>query len=184
MWDELSDEESGEFQELYQLMDEGDGDDDAHEKLVAKLTGKNKRRKVILEGKEEGEFNINSDKVSMHDLLETVAGESGFSDLRKNLEHIEHVAPRRRVEKAMKRKELARETRKVQYEVTAKDVSEWQPLVNQLQNEEHVSFPLKPIQAPTITTANLASISPETEMEREIERLMKCLYYNFINCSV
>ncbi|KAJ9068790.1 hypothetical protein DSO57_1025170 [Entomophthora muscae] len=159
-----------------------DQENDELSNFVKKLNPSNlKVRKFLKEQTEtykESEFNLTlpanskSDKLSIADLLAPMQDEAGFTALEKKVKQF-----------SGKKKELAplavplakrisdRVVRSTAYEQAKERISEWQPIVNQNREADHLNFGRTPVESKLSST--LANESkPETKLEKEIHSIL------------
>jgi len=123
---------------------------------------------------EEGAFNAISEegKLSLSDMINSLGdSQKDIGLLKRNLERLESAA---QIKTPAAKVVEERTERKVAYEKAREDAGEWLPIVEENRKAASLSFPLN--EAPRIhsSTTNIVSgFKPKTELEREIEAVLK-----------
>ncbi len=79
----------------------------------------------------------------------------------------------RRLEAPLSKPEIKRLERKLGYEKTKDEISDWQPTVNRLREADVVTFPLKNEDVPETTTKLSERLKPQTELEKSISAILQ-----------
>ncbi|KAI0232184.1 hypothetical protein L0F63_005679 [Massospora cicadina] len=174
-------QEESEDEEVPEMSDLDGQENDELSEFVKKLDSNLKVRKFLKEQTEtykESEFNLTlrpsskSDKLSIADLLAPMQDEAGFTALEKKVQQF-----------SGKKKELAplavplakrisdRVVRSTAYEHAKERISEWQPIINQNREAEHLNFCRTPVDSTLNSTLSNAA-KPETKLEKEIHSIL------------
>lgn len=123
---------------------------------------------------------VGFDAASLADFTSVLAGETGFAGLKRRIGAIaedgDQLAGGKRrpavakvVEAPLPKVQQDRIERQVAYMQTAKELSKWQPVIQQNRQAKSLAFPLYAPPANNVTTASMVSAhAPQTDMEREI----------------
>lgn len=107
------------------------------------------------------------DQLSINDLLRNVKDSSA------GVKKLRHWHKKRLLSKPLEKPEASKLKRTVNYEVTAKEVSKWDPVVEANRNASHIEFPLnQPTLALEPATQTIKRIEPKTKLEREVSELL------------
>uniref|UniRef100_A0A6B2KY25 U3 small nucleolar RNA-associated protein 14 homolog A n=1 Tax=Arcella intermedia TaxID=1963864 RepID=A0A6B2KY25_9EUKA len=107
----------------------------------------------------------------MDDLVNRLDDRLEFKQTKKSLTAMTQVHP---LQEMPSKVHSDRQVRQAQYEMTSKEISEWEPTVAAMKDAPSISFPLNPPKDPKLSVSSLANnFEPQNEMEREILKATK-----------
>ena len=137
---------------------------------------KNNNNAVITEAYPESEYNPSRDvldgrgQISIKDLLAPLDGKSGYSKLRKRMNHMDRKAPP--TQAPLHKAEKDRLERKAAYEHSKKDLYKWEPLIKRNREAPTMIFDTD-VDLGFSTVGAIASVfEPRTEFEKKIASLV------------
>ncbi|CAJ2632013.1 unnamed protein product [Trifolium pratense] len=159
-----------------------DENDDEIDTIFEGITDNNKKvmvkNDVIPELYPESEYNPSRDvvegdgRVSIEDLLNPLSEEPEFAKLRKRNQLIEKHA--RTVYTPLPKAEQAKVDRKVAYEITKKEVTKWQPIIQKNREAPTIFFD----ENTDLGFSTIGAIASEFEPRTEFEKKMAALVHN------
>lgn len=160
-------------------------DDGKHARLLQEITGipsdafegkKKKRNAVVSEAYPESEFNPSRDvlsgdgQISIQDLLDPLRGTSGYSKIRKRIQHVEEKGVS--VHAPLPKPERERVERGAAYDYTKKDITKWEHLVKRNREAPTLYFDQN-IDLGFSTVGAIASeFKPRTDFEKTMATLV------------
>ena len=110
---------------------------------------------------------LESNQLSINDLLKNVKDSSA------GVKKLRHWNKKRLLDTPLEKPEALKVKRTVNYEVTAKEMSKWDAVVEANRNASHLEFPLNQ-QTLTLEPATqvVKRIEPKTKLEREVSELL------------
>ncbi|KAH1071159.1 hypothetical protein GLYMA_03G214900v4 [Glycine max] len=170
--------------------DSGEEDDGRHARMLQAITGmpseafeENKKKKVmkdtvIPELYPESEYNPSRDvvdgdgRISIEDLLNPLREKSGYGKLRKRYQQIEKNA--RTIHVPLSKAVQAKVERKAAYEVSKKDVTKWQHIIQRNREAPTIFFD----ENVDLGFSTVGAIASEFEPRTEFEKKMAALVYD------
>ncbi|KAK7337453.1 hypothetical protein VNO77_18029 [Canavalia gladiata] len=167
--------------------DSGEEDDGRHARMLQGITGmpreafeENKKKKmnnmVIPELYPESEYNPSRDivdgdgRISIEDLLNPLRENPGYGKLRKRMQQIEKNA--KTIHAPLSKPVQAKVERKAAYEISKKDVTKWQHIIQRNREAPTIFFD-EDINLGFSTVGAIASeFEPRTEFERKMAALV------------
>ncbi|GBG74923.1 hypothetical protein CBR_g19437 [Chara braunii] len=160
-----------------------DGEKDGGKKRQQQTDSSRRKRTstVVSEAFPESEFNVGvgvatagvregGGKVTVSELVGSLAGTQGFAALRKKMDALQRTAaPPVAVPLAKPIKE--RVERQVGYSKAKEEVSKWAPIIRK--NRDAPTLVFNKVELPRVTTAHIATIKPKTAMEKEIAAVLE-----------
>ncbi|KAK7264983.1 hypothetical protein RJT34_32598 [Clitoria ternatea] len=166
--------------------DSGEEDDGRHARMLQGITGmpgeafeENKKKMkdtVIPELYPESEYNPSRDvvdgdgRISIEDLLNPLRENPGYGKLRKRMQQIEMNA--RTVHAPLSKAVQAKVERKAAYEISKKDVTKWQHIIQKNREAPTVFFDENVDLGFSTVGAMAADFEPRTEFEKKIAALV------------
>ncbi|GLU16828.1 hypothetical protein SLE2022_332420 [Rubroshorea leprosula] len=160
-------------------------DEEKHARMLQGITGmpreafggkKKKNNIVISEAYPESEYNPSRDvldgdgRITVQDLLDPLQGKSGFSKLRKRVQHVEEKSTS--IQAPLPKPDRERLERKAVYEQSKKDITKWEPLIKRNREAPTVYFD-EDVDVGFSTVGAIASeFEPRTEFEKKIASLV------------
>ncbi|GLT43191.1 hypothetical protein SLA2020_171610 [Shorea laevis] len=160
-------------------------DEEKHARMLQGITGmpreafggkKKKNNIVISEAYPESEYNPSRDildgdgHITVQDLLDPLQGKSGFSKLRKRVQHVEEKSTS--IQAPLPKPDRERLERKAVYEQSKKDITKWEPLIKKNREAPTVYFD-EDVDVGFSTVGAIASeFEPRTEFEKKIASLV------------
>ncbi|XP_072977853.1 uncharacterized protein C57A7.06 [Typha angustifolia] len=165
--------DEGEDDEDDQLDDGEEGD--RHFKMLEAITGMpgeafdgKERKKVDLS---DFQGDVGEQKISVHDLLDSLHGKSGYSKLRKRVQQLEKKPMV--VQAPLPKVAREKVERKVAYEHSKKDITKWEPLVKRNREAPTLYFE-EDVDLGFSTVGAIASeFEPRTEFEKKMAMLVR-----------
>ncbi|KAG4913701.1 hypothetical protein AAZX31_19G198400 [Glycine max] len=169
--------------------DSGEEDDDRHARMLQAITGmpseafeENKKKKkvmkdtVIPELYPESEYNPSRDvvdgdgRISIEDLLNPLREKSGYGKLRKRYQQIEKNA--KIIHVPLSKAVQAKVERKAAYEISKKDVTKWQHIIQRNREAPTIFFDENVNLGFSTVGAIASEFEPRTEFEKKIAALV------------
>ncbi|WOL01312.1 hypothetical protein Cni_G10028 [Canna indica] len=157
-----------------------DGSDDGqegdrHTRMLEGITGlpgeafEGKERKKFVASDFQGESS--DGRISIHDLLDPLHGKPGYSSLRKRLTQLEKKPMT--VQAPLPKVEREKLERKVAYEHSKKDMTQWEPLVKRNREAPTLYFGEDVNLGYSTVGAIAAEFEPRTEFEKKMALLVR-----------
>ncbi|XP_030648367.1 U3 small nucleolar RNA-associated protein 14 homolog A [Chanos chanos] len=161
--------------------EEGSEDERRHTKLLEAISALGGKKKKKLAERSEAslqvsEFSVNADgageKINLSELLGTMTKTPGT--LNKTQKQLKNLQQRKKtLELPLSKQETERIQRGLAYEKTAKEVSQWESVINQNQRAEQLVFPLQQeSSAPKRVEQVVVGWKAQTPLEQEIFKLL------------
>ncbi|XP_074603898.1 U3 small nucleolar RNA-associated protein 14 homolog A-like [Brevipalpus obovatus] len=128
----------------------------------------NLRTEPALKVSEFALLNDGKSKVKIHELMKSVKDKSG--KIRKQLRKISH---KKIIDVPLETSQAREIQRKVLYEETGKEISKWDPVVDQMKQKPHIELPLeKPNLSDVPAFKKTQDLRPKTDLERAVQKAL------------
>nr|CAD1833286.1 unnamed protein product [Ananas comosus var. bracteatus] len=175
--EDVPSDEGEEDEEITSNRSDDDGEEgEKHLRMLQEVTGmpaeafddKKKKKKVTLS---DFQGDNGDQRISIHDLLDSIRGKTGYSELRKRVEQQESKPMA--VQVPLPKVEREKLERKFAYEHAKKDITKWEPLVKRNREAPTLLFE-QDVDLGFSTVGAIASqFEPRTEFERKMAKLVR-----------
>ncbi|OAY80691.1 U3 small nucleolar RNA-associated protein 14 [Ananas comosus] len=175
--EDVPSDEGEEDEEITSNRSDDDGEEgEKHLRMLQEVTGmpaeafddKKKKKKVTLS---DFQGDDGDQRISIHDLLDSIRGKTGYSELRKRVEQQESKPMA--VQVPLPKVEREKLERKFAYEHAKKDITKWEPLVKRNREAPTLLFE-QDVDLGFSTVGAIASqFEPRTEFERKMAKLVR-----------
>ena len=161
-----------------------------------KLAKKRKRINEVTEAYDESEYALGSRqkraleedgagapsalnrKLQLQDMMNSIAEETSFGGLKKQIESLEHSKDTEKIASALSaplpKRIQDRYHREAAYEEAKKDISKWAPMIKKNRESDQLTFPMnEPVPTNMSSGAMVGQFEAATDMEKEIQKLLE-----------